>query len=74
MPRLPACTPADVIRALLRAGFYLDHTTGSHRFLRHPTKPGLVVVPFHRRDLKRGTLNSILKQAGFSADEFISLL
>jgi len=74
MPRLPACTPADAIRALLRAGFYLDHSTGSHRFFRHPTKPGLVVVPFHRRDLKRGTLNSILKQAALSVDEFITLL
>jgi predicted RNA binding protein YcfA (HicA-like mRNA interferase family) len=74
MPRLPACTPANAIRALLQAGFYLDHTTGSHRFFRHPSKQCLVIVPFHRRDLKRGTLNSILKQAGLWVDEFIALL
>ncbi|MFZ0888198.1 MAG: type II toxin-antitoxin system HicA family toxin [Candidatus Binataceae bacterium] len=74
MPRLPVCTPTDVIRALNRAGFFLDHSTGSHRYFRHPTRPGIVTVPFHRRDLKRGTLKSILDQAGLSTDEFIKLL
>jgi predicted RNA binding protein YcfA (HicA-like mRNA interferase family) len=74
MPRLPVCTPTDVIRALSRAGFILDHSTGSHRFFRHPTRPRIVTVPFHRKDLKRGTLKSILDQAGLSAEEFIRLI
>jgi len=74
MPRLPACKPAEVIRALLRAGFFLDHSTGSHRFFRHPARPGIVTVPFHRKDLKRGTLKSIIEQAGFSVEEFMQLL
>jgi predicted RNA binding protein YcfA (HicA-like mRNA interferase family) len=74
MPRLPACKPAEVIRALLRAGFFLDHGTGSHRYFRHSTRPGIVTVPFHRKDLKRGTLKSILDQAGLSVDEFLKLL
>ena len=74
MPRLPVCTPTDVIRALQRAGFFLDHSTGSHRFFRHTSRPGIVTVPFHRKDLKRGTLKSILDQAGLSTEEFIKLL
>jgi predicted RNA binding protein YcfA (HicA-like mRNA interferase family) len=74
MPRLPVCKPTDVIRALQRAGFFLDHSTGSHRFFRHPTRAGLVTVPFHRKDLKRGTLKSIIEQAGFSVEEFMQLL
>jgi predicted RNA binding protein YcfA (HicA-like mRNA interferase family) len=74
VPRLPACKSADVIRALLRAGFYLDHSTGSHRYFRHPTRRGLVTVPFHRKDLKRGTLRRIIDQAGLSADEFFKLI
>jgi predicted RNA binding protein YcfA (HicA-like mRNA interferase family) len=74
MPRLPVCKPAEVIRALQRAGFFLDHTTGSHRFFRHPSRAGLVTVPFHRKDLKRGTLKSILDQAGLSTEEFLKLL
>jgi len=74
MPRLPVCTPAEVIRALNRASFFIDHSTGSHRYFRHPSRPGIVTVPFHRKDLKRGTLKSILDQAGLSTDEFIKLL
>jgi predicted RNA binding protein YcfA (HicA-like mRNA interferase family) len=74
MPRLPVCTSNDVIRALNRAGFYPDHSTGSHRYFRHPMKSGIVTVPFHRKDLKRGTLKSILEQAGLSIEEFIRLL
>ena len=54
--RLPALKPKDVFRALQRAGFYLHHTTGSHYILKHPDKPALrVTLPWHDRDLKRGT-------------------
>ena len=74
MTRLPACTPAQVCRALERAGFLLDHTRGSHRYYRHTDRPGLVTVPYHSRDLKRKTLLSILKQAGLSREELVALL
>lgn len=33
-----------------------------------------VTVPYHNRDLKRGTLQSIVKQAGFTNEEFLKLL
>ena len=39
-----------------------------------PGLSGLVVIPMHRRDLKRGTLASILRQAGLSRSEFIGFL
>lgn len=74
MPRLPVCKPVAVIRVLQRAGFVLDHSTGSHRFFRHPAHAGIVMVPFHRKDLKRATLKSIIEQAGFSIEEFLQLL
>jgi predicted RNA binding protein YcfA (HicA-like mRNA interferase family) len=51
-----------------------DHSTGSNRFFRHPGRPGLVVVAFHRRDLKRGTLRGIIEQSGLSVEQFIALL
>ncbi|HEY5392663.1 MAG TPA: type II toxin-antitoxin system HicA family toxin, partial [Hanamia sp.] len=39
--------------------------TGSHKIFKHPTKKGIVVVPEHgKEDVKMGTLDSILKQAG----------
>ena len=34
----------------------------------------LVVVPMHRRDLPRGTLLDIVKDAGLSVEEFNALL
>ncbi len=41
-----------------------NRTKGSHIQLRHPAKPGKVTVPAHGGDIAKGTLNSILKQAG----------
>ena len=35
--RLPALKPKEVIRALERAGFFIHHTSGSHRILNTPT-------------------------------------
>ena len=40
------------------------YTTGSHYYYIHPTKPGKVTIPYHNKDLKMKTVNSILKQAG----------
>ncbi|MBN2385169.1 type II toxin-antitoxin system HicA family toxin [bacterium] len=67
-------TPKKVIQALQKDGFYLHHATGSHRFFKHPVKPGLITVPYHNKDLKRKTLVSIIKQAGLTNDEFNNLL
>ena len=51
---------------LLRAdGWYLVAIRGSHRQFKRPTKTGRVTVAGRPSDeLARGTLNSILKQAG----------
>jgi predicted RNA binding protein YcfA (HicA-like mRNA interferase family) len=55
------------VRELLQAdGWFLVRTKGSHRQFKHPRKKGLVTVPDKPGDeLALGTLNSILKQAGF---------
>jgi predicted RNA binding protein YcfA (HicA-like mRNA interferase family) len=75
MNALPVATPRQLIRALERAGFFLHHVRGSHHYLRHPDKPGiLVTVPYHNRDLKRGTLRAILRQAELSPDDLRRLL
>ena len=75
MIRLPAVKPRKLLRALQSAGFYVDHVRGSHYYLKHPDKPGvLVVLPYHNKDLKRGTLISILAQAGLTVDELVALL
>ncbi|MBL8274418.1 MAG: type II toxin-antitoxin system HicA family toxin [Burkholderiaceae bacterium] len=56
---------ADVLRLLHEDGWLLVATRGSHRQLKHPTKPGRVTIPGKPSDdLAPGTLSSILKQAG----------
>ncbi|MHC4532007.1 MAG: type II toxin-antitoxin system HicA family toxin [Planctomycetota bacterium] len=74
-PKLPVITPTKLIRALKRAGFVFDHQTGSHRFYTHPDRPTkIVTVPYHNKDLKKGTLKSILRQAELTIEELLDLL
>jgi predicted RNA binding protein YcfA (HicA-like mRNA interferase family) len=55
----------EVIAMLERDGWVLVATKGSHRQYKHPVKKGRVTVPGHLGDeLRPGTLNSVLKQAG----------
>jgi predicted RNA binding protein YcfA (HicA-like mRNA interferase family) len=71
-PRLPVASGADVIRALGRAGFSEISQRGSHVKLRH-ADGRTAIVPLHR-ELAPGTLRSVLRQAGLSADELVNLL
>jgi len=65
----------EAVAALQRAGFIVHHQTGSHAVLKQPgTPPRRVTVPMHARDLKPGTLRSILREAGLSIEEFRALL
>lgn len=75
MTALPVVTPRQLIRALERAGFFVHHIKGSHYYLKHADHPMLrVSVPYHSRDIKRGTLRSIIREAGLSIEELIQLL
>ena len=75
MAELPVLRSREVVAALGRAGFFVHHQSGSHAVLRHRTETSRrVTVPMHSRDLKRGTLRSIVREAGLSVDEFVRLL
>ncbi len=58
-------TPKEVIKKLGKDGWVCAAQVGSHRHFVHPTKPGKVTVAIHSGDIKKGTLNSIYKQAGW---------
>ncbi len=73
-PRLPAVRPRQLVRVLERRGWVLARTKGSHQSFRHPEHANVVTVPVHGRDLKRGMLAGILKDAGITQDEFRKLL
>ncbi len=72
--KLPALRPAEVIRVLLRNGFRELRQTKHRHFADDATPPHIVTVPFHRRCLKRGTLHSIIRQAGWTVEEFVQRL
>jgi len=72
---LPVFRPAQLIRVLEKLGFYVHRVRGSHYILKHPNKPMIrVTVPYHNRDLKRETLQSIVKQSGCTNEEFLKIL
>lgn len=75
MAKQPVVKPKKVLKALQRAGFYIHHQTGSHVRLIHETESHRrVTIPMHNKDLKKGTLKSILHQARLSVEEFIEYL
>ncbi len=55
---------ADLIRELRAAGWVLDRVRGSHHVFKHPQRTGLVVVPHPKKDLGKGLVVAIRKQAG----------
>jgi len=69
MSKLSVLTPQKVINILKKAGFVLERTKGSHQIYRNPETKLMVVVPFHRKDLPKGTLLEILRQAGINKKE-----
>ena len=53
-----------MIKAVEADGWFQVAQRGSHRQFKHPSKPGRVTVPHPKRDLPRGTLKAIERQAG----------
>jgi len=73
--KLPVLKAKDVVRALLRGGFYIHHQTGSHARLLHRAKPELrVTIPIHSKDIHPSLLKRILRQASLSEEEFRKLI
>jgi predicted RNA binding protein YcfA (HicA-like mRNA interferase family) len=73
LSKLPRLSGRDCVKALAKAGFYLKRQHGSHIVLRRDDPFAQLVVPAHK-ELDRGTLRAILRQADLGVDEFIALL
>lgn len=77
MPKLPILSSKEVIKILRKAGF--DYAPkrgkGSHTalFKKAKNKTQLVIVPYNKQ-IPKGTLLSILEQAGISKDELFQYL
>ena len=71
MPDYPVLSGGEIIKALERLGFLQLRQNGSHVVLRRGANG--CVVPLHR-EVKRGTLGGIVRQAGVTPDEFLAAL
>ncbi len=74
MPRLPGVKPKDLIRVLESLGFFQHRKmSGSHLILKH-TDGRRTTVPIHGgKDIPKGTLLAILKDANVSKEDFLKM-
>ena len=72
MPRLPAISGDEFAKTIGKIGYTWDHTEGSHMILLHSSGRRLS-VPRHK-ELGRGLLRALIKDAGLSRDDFLKLL
>jgi predicted RNA binding protein YcfA (HicA-like mRNA interferase family) len=62
----------DVIKVLQKAGFIEHRQSGGHKIFK---KSDLrATVPMHSRNLKKGTINSIIEQSGLTVEDFLEFL
>ena len=74
MPKLPVVSGIKVVKALAKIGYEVDHQTGSHMILRQREAPHRrLTVPRHS-ELAKGTLRTIIREAGLTVEEFLRLL
>ena len=57
-------TPKEIVKLLESNGFRVVSSNGSHRKYQNPESGKIAIIPFHAKELKKGTEQSILKQAG----------
>jgi predicted RNA binding protein YcfA (HicA-like mRNA interferase family) len=75
MPRLPRVTARQMVQALARGSWYVERETGGHVQMRHDERAQTVTVPMHAgRTLDPRLVQSILNQAGITADQLRQLL
>jgi len=74
LSKLPVVSGKQLCKILGKIGYLADHQTGSHVILRHEDPPyRRLTVPDHK-EIAKGTLRAVLRQAGLTVDEFRKLL
>jgi predicted RNA binding protein YcfA (HicA-like mRNA interferase family) len=71
--KLPRLSGSECVSALEKAGFHRKRQHGSHIIMRRDDPFAQVVVPDHK-ELDRGTLRAIIRQAGLTVEQFNALL
>ena len=74
MTRMPQVTARDLLRFFKSQGFIPDRQSGSHLTLRHEARKVTVTLPVHPgSDVGRGLAMRMLKDAGFSVEDYLRL-
>jgi predicted RNA binding protein YcfA (HicA-like mRNA interferase family) len=74
MGRLSGFRYRDVVQRLKRLGFAFDRqAAGSHEIWFNPELNRYTTIPNHPGDLPEGTLRAILRQAGITPEQFLSI-
>lgn len=73
MPQIPSFKPRELIKKFEKAGYIIDRQKGSHVILYHPKEGKRLTIPLHVKEMPKGTLLSIIKQAGLTREEFLRL-
>ena len=71
MSKLPVLSGKEVLEILRSIGYYVRDQKGSHIHLRNPARKPLT-IPNHK-EIARGTLRQIIKDAGLTVEEFLKL-
>ena len=73
MTKLPVISGRDATKAFTKLGYRLDRQVGSHMILRSEAPPfRRLTIPDHRT-IAKGTLRSLIREAGLTVDEFVAL-
>ncbi|MBI4035564.1 type II toxin-antitoxin system HicA family toxin [Candidatus Daviesbacteria bacterium] len=65
-------TPKQVITKFQKLGFVEDRQSGSHKIFYHPETKTRAVIPYHLKELPKGTFKAILRESKISQEEFES--
>lgn len=73
MSKPPLISSKKCIQALQKIGFEVDRQKGSHIIVVRDEPAASISIP-ERKEIPRGTLRNIIRQAGLTVEEFIELL
>jgi predicted RNA binding protein YcfA (HicA-like mRNA interferase family) len=72
MSRLGSYTGQEVVKAFQKAGWRITRQRSSHVILEKEGQEATLSVPVHKgRNVKRGTLRDLIRDAGMSVDQFL---
>lgn len=65
--------PKEVVSILQKLGFLKKRQPGSHAVMFNPDSQIVISIPVHTKDVRKGLMKSIIKQANSTEEEFVKL-